>query len=83
MDILETFDFVHHFDKPTHNSGHLLDYIITRKDTSGVSNLYLSDFINLRYSSTPSRMDIIAAERGGGKLCLDGFMYNVKYEIEN
>ena len=28
-------------------------------------------------------MDIIAAERGGKKLCLDGFMYNVKYEIEN
>ena len=26
-------------------SGHLLDYIITRKDSSGVSNLYVSDFI--------------------------------------
>ena len=33
-------------DKPTHNSGHLLDYIITRKDSSGVSNLYVSDFIS-------------------------------------
>ena len=32
--------------KPTHNSGHLLDYIITRKDISGVSNLYVSDFIS-------------------------------------
>ena len=27
------------------HSGHLLDYIITRKDSSGVSNLYVSDFI--------------------------------------
>ena len=45
VDILETFDFVQHIDKPTHNSGHLLDYIITRNDNSGVSNLYISDFI--------------------------------------
>ena len=45
LDILETFDFVQHIDKPTHNSGHLLDYIITRKDISGVSNVYVSDFI--------------------------------------
>ena len=43
VDILETFDFVQHIDKPTHNSGHLLDYIITGKDNSGVSNVY--DFI--------------------------------------
>ena len=46
VDILETFDCVQHIDKPTHNSGHLLDYIITRKDNSGVSNLYVSDFIS-------------------------------------
>ena len=45
VDILETFDFIQHIDKPTHNSGHLLDYIITRKGSSGVSNLYVSDFI--------------------------------------
>ena len=45
VDILETFDFGQHIDKPTHNSGHLLDYIITRKDSSGVSNVYVSDFI--------------------------------------
>ena len=45
MDILEIFDFVLNIDKPTHNSGHLLDYIITRKDNSGVSNLHVSDFI--------------------------------------
>ena len=45
VDILETLDFVQHIDKPTHNSGHLLDYIITRKDNYGVSNLYVSDFI--------------------------------------
>ena len=46
VDVLDTFDFVQHIDKPTHNSGHLLDYIITRKDSSGVSNLYVSDFIS-------------------------------------
>ena len=45
VDILETFYFVRHIVKPTHNSGHLLDYIITRKDSYGVSNLYVSDFI--------------------------------------
>ena len=45
VDILETFDFVQDIDKPTHNSGHLLDYIITKKDSSGVSNVYVSDFI--------------------------------------
>ena len=45
VDILEPFDCVQHIDKPTHNSGHLLDYIITRKDSSGLSNLYVSDFI--------------------------------------
>ena len=39
-------DFVQHIDKPTHNSGHLLDYIITRKGSSGVSNLYVSYFIS-------------------------------------
>ena len=59
MDILETFDFVQHIDKSTHNSGHLLDYIITRKDNSGVSNLYVSDFISdhraLHISLTCSR----------------------------
>ena len=59
MDILETFDYVQHIDKPTHNSGHLHDYIITRKDSSGVSNLYVSDFISdhraLHVSLTCSR----------------------------
>ena len=45
MYILKTFDFVQHINKPTHNSGHLLDYVITRKDNSGVSNVYVSDFI--------------------------------------
>ena len=42
MDILETFDLEQHIDKPTDNSGHLLDYIITRNDSSGVTNLYVS-----------------------------------------
>ena len=47
VDILETFDFVQHIDKPTHNSGHLLDYIITRRRIKPlcVSNVYVSDFI--------------------------------------
>ena len=45
VNILETIDVVQPIDKPTHNSGHLLDYIITRKDNSSVSNLYVSDFI--------------------------------------
>ena len=50
MNIHETFDyFVQHIDKTTYKSGHLLDYIITRKDSSGVSNLYLSDFITELY----------------------------------
>ena len=48
-----------HIDKPTHNSCHLLDYIITRKDSSAVSNLYVSDFISdhraLHVSLTCSR----------------------------
>ena len=52
-------DFVQHIDKPTHNSGHLLDYIITRKGSSGVPNLYVSDFISdhraLHVSLTCSR----------------------------
>ena len=60
VDILETFDFVQHIDKPTHNSGHLLDYIITRKDSSGVSNVYVSDSIcdhrALHVSSTCNRV---------------------------
>ena len=45
MNILETFDCVQHIDKPTHNSGHLLDYKITRKNSSDVSNMYVSDCI--------------------------------------
>ena len=45
MDIIETFDFVQYIDKPTHNIGHLLDCVITRKDNSDVSNLYVSDVI--------------------------------------
>ena len=59
VDILKTYDFVQHIDKPTHNSGHLLDYIITRKNSSGVTNMYVSDFISdhraLHVSLTCSR----------------------------
>ena len=32
INILDTFDFILHVEMPTHNSGHLLDYLITRKD---------------------------------------------------
>ena len=46
VDILEIFDFVQDIDKPIYNSGHLLDYIITRKNSSGVSTLYVSNFIS-------------------------------------
>ena len=31
VNILETFNCVQHIDKPTHNSGHLLDYIYNHK----------------------------------------------------
>ena len=42
VDILETVDCVQHIDKPTHNSGHLLDYIITRKDSVSNVCMYLT-----------------------------------------
>ena len=35
--------FLKHIDLLTHNSGHSLDYIITRKDCSGASNFHVSD----------------------------------------
>ena len=59
---------------PTHNSGHLLDYIITRKDNSGVSNFQVSDFIcdhralhvSLTYNSVhpePKQRDVRSLKR--------------------
>ena len=34
VNIMNTFDFTQHVNMPTHNSGHLLDYVITRKDNN-------------------------------------------------
>ena len=34
VNILDTFDFIQQVNMPTHSSGHLLDYIITRKDNN-------------------------------------------------
>ena len=55
VDILETFDFVQHIDKPTHNSGHLHYYIVTRKDRSGVSD-FICDHRALHVSLTCNRV---------------------------
>ena len=34
VNILDTFDFVQNIELPTHSSGHLLDYVITTKNSS-------------------------------------------------
>ena len=46
INILNTFNFAQHVNMPTHNSGHLLDYVITRKDNIFLSNIIVSDFIS-------------------------------------
>ena len=46
INILNTFDFTQHVNMPTHNSGHLLDYVITRRDNNLLSNIIVSDFIS-------------------------------------
>ena len=46
VDILDTFDFVQNIELPTHSSGHLLDYVITRKNSTYASNFMVSDFIS-------------------------------------
>ena len=43
--ILETFGFVQNICTETHQSHHLLDYIITRKDCNIISDCTVSDFI--------------------------------------
>ena len=45
VNILDTFDFVQNIELPTHSSGHLLDYVITRKNSTYASNFVVSDFI--------------------------------------
>ena len=44
--ILETFGFVQNICTETHQSRHLLDYIITRKDCNIISDCTVSDFIS-------------------------------------
>ena len=46
VNILETFDFVQNIEIPTHSSGHLLDYVITRMNSTYASNFMVSDFIS-------------------------------------
>ena len=46
VNILDTFDFVQNIELPTHSSGHLLDYVITRKNSTYSSNFMVSDFIS-------------------------------------
>ena len=46
INILNTFDFTQHVSMPTHNSGHLLDYVITRRDNNLLTNIIVSDFIS-------------------------------------
>ena len=46
VNILDTFDFVQNIELPTHSSGHLLDYVITRKNSTYASNFMVSDFIS-------------------------------------
>ena len=46
FNILNTFDFTQQVKMPKHNSGHLLDYVITRKDNKFLSNIIVSDFIS-------------------------------------
>ena len=36
---------MYNYGQANNNSGHLLDYIITRKESSSVPNVYVSDFI--------------------------------------
>ena len=46
FNILNTFDFTQQVNMPTHNSSHLLDYVITRKDNKFLSKIIVSDFIS-------------------------------------
>ena len=46
INILDTFDFPEHVNMPTQNSGHLLDYVTTRKDNPFLSNIIVCDFFS-------------------------------------
>lgn len=43
LELLKIFDLEQHVNIPTHNSGHTLDLISTRKDESVINNLKVSD----------------------------------------
>ena len=48
LSLLDTFDLIQHIDQPTHQSGHILDLLITRKNSSSIDststlNPHLSD----------------------------------------
>ena len=44
--ILETFGLVQRIDYPTYQNGHLLDYVITRRDSDFASNFSIADKIS-------------------------------------
>jgi hypothetical protein len=46
IELLHMFDLNHHVNEPTHFSGHILDFIITKKDSNLISNTCLGDFIS-------------------------------------
>jgi hypothetical protein len=41
-EILDSYNLVQHIDSPTHTSGHILDWVVTRKDDSIVSDTDVS-----------------------------------------
>ena len=46
INVLNTFNFIQNIELPTHSSGHLLDYVICRRDCTSVSQFIVSDFIS-------------------------------------
>ena len=40
LSVLDTFDLKQHVDQPTHQSGHILDLLISRKNSSAISSVY-------------------------------------------
>ena len=92
INILNTFDFTQHVNMPTHNSGHLLDYVITRRDNNLFSNIIVSDFISdhrvLHASLTcqrphPARKQIqVRALRRIDDVALNGDLAGIEIDTE-
>ena len=40
LSLLDTFDLIQHVDHPTHQSGHILDLLISRKTSSSISSVF-------------------------------------------